>query len=236
MKIEISKNKDTPLKVGKTFGKWILQFSFLARREGRDLAYCLCDGCKEKFWVDYNNLKRGLTHRCISCGHAASREKVLFNNWGKIPSELEKVCLDRWYAILSRCEDPKSRSFSDYGGRGIRLSEEFLDGRVFSEYAAQLPNADVSKEIDRINNEKGYERGNIKWATRAEQCRNQRTTAQLVFKGGKICARTWAESHSKFAPTSVVRLAKLGLTGEEILAREKTPGTCPRKRRPQKTS
>lgn len=78
-----------------------------------------------------------------------------------------------WAAIKDRCRNPNNKKYDDYGGRGIFLQksweEDFLK---FYNYVGPKPGMGYS--IDRIDNNKGYEEGNVRWATTKEQRNNQR--------------------------------------------------------------
>lgn len=69
-----------------------------------------------------------------------------------------------------RCENPRTRNYHNYGGRGIqfRLSS-------FEEFFAELGPRPAGMSLDRIETDGHYEKGNIRWATRSEQRRNRRT-------------------------------------------------------------
>ena len=81
-----------------------------------------------------------------------------------------------WANIKNRCYNKNSHDYKYYGGRGITMSDEFSsDSVLFCEYVMSLPNS--TKEgytIDRINNDRGYERGNIRWASKQTQAINRR--------------------------------------------------------------
>jgi hypothetical protein len=47
--------------------------------------------------------------------------------------------------------------------------------------------------LDRKNNERGYEPGNIRWATRREQNRNNRRSRMVSFRGETMCVADWAD-------------------------------------------
>jgi hypothetical protein len=79
--------------------------------------------------------------------------------------------------IKARCLNPSHGHYAAYGGRGITLHPAWAQSmRAFIEgIKAEIgprPSPDFS--IDRIDNEKGYEPGNLRWATRSEQLRNRR--------------------------------------------------------------
>jgi hypothetical protein len=141
--------------------------------------------------------------------------------------------------MLSRCCDPASPAYARYGGRGIKVSEEFHDKRVFVEYCLTLPDCDKAisdkLEIDRIDNNGNYERGNLRFVSRRTNCENNGKTIHAEFEGELVAVRRWAETHSKFTPGTVVRLVQQGITLKQVLEREHgdNPGFRPRKRRGQ---
>lgn len=72
-----------------------------------------------------------------------------------------------------RCENPNNMAYPSYGGRGITFGfASIYDAVVYC--LTELGPIPVGKSIDRIDNEAGYEPGNIRWATPAEQARNKR--------------------------------------------------------------
>lgn len=96
------------------------------------------------------------------------------------------------YHMLQRCLNPKHPSYADYGGRGITVCDERRESAAaFVRYISPRPKG---MTLERIDNDRGYEPGNIRWATRAEQVRNRRNNIivqlgeeRLVLKDA--CAR-----------------------------------------------
>jgi hypothetical protein len=98
-----------------------------------------------------------------------------------------------YYAIFmgakSRCNNPNSTSWKDYGGRGIK----FLF-TSFEQFFAELgPKPSPKHSLDRIDNEGNYEPGNVKWSTRAEQHANKRRKRGKGYSWNKTDKR-WKAS------------------------------------------
>lgn len=138
-------------------------------------ARCVCTRCGTEVLVQKSNLIHGKTIQCKHCNVMAGHATVTRRLWGgRLPDSTDKWIKSRWDAIRYRCYDPTSKYYARYGGRGIKLSDEFLDPRVFVSYVKELPDARPDMQIDRIDNSKGYERGNLRWVSARENCNNRR--------------------------------------------------------------
>jgi len=82
------------------------------------------------------------------------------------------------------------------------------------EYTIALPNASPMLEIDRINNDGHYERGNLRFVTRAENVNNRRNTSMVVTPEGGIPAAQWKGPYSV---AIVNRYVRMGMTGAQII-------------------
>lgn len=81
-----------------------------------------------------------------------------------------------------RCERPKHSHYKDYGGRGIRVCEEWSEYIVFAEWARANGYTD-NLTIDRIDNNGNYEPSNCRWVTEKEQHNNKRSNRIIEYQG-----------------------------------------------------
>ena len=77
-----------------------------------------------------------------------------------------------WSHIKKRCLNPNHKQYNNYGGRGITISDDWLKFENFFNDMGLCPN---NYEIDRIDNNQGYFKGNCRWVDKKTNCRNKRT-------------------------------------------------------------
>ncbi len=85
----------------------------------------------------------------------------------------------KFRGLFDRCNNPKSKDYKNYGGRGIKCEwknfEDFWKD-MESGYAEDLT-------IDRINNDGNYSKENCRWITNKEQQSNKRNNVFLTYNG-----------------------------------------------------
>lgn len=80
-----------------------------------------------------------------------------------------------WCGIRDRCGNPRSTVYHYYGGRGIRVCDEWQRFEAFQAWAEQNGYAE-GLQIDRINTDGNYEPQNCRWVTQVQNIRNRRST------------------------------------------------------------
>lgn len=96
-----------------------------------------------------------------------------------------------YIAMLARCENPHHKSYPNYGGRGIKVCDEWKES--FRCFFNDMGSHIIGMTLERIDNNLGYSKENCKWATAKENARNTRRNHFLTFKGKTACISEWAE-------------------------------------------
>lgn len=116
--------------------------------------------------------------------------------------------LESYKGAKRRCTSPTHKNYDEYGGRGIefRFSSfgEFLDTLESSWFPGAT--------LERINNDGHYEVGNVRWATRSEQCRNTRRSVIYTHNGTTQTLTDWATALGISPRTLSERITKWGLS------------------------
>lgn len=158
----------TPMVIGARYGRLVVVGQSLARTTiGAVQWSCECD-CGERKDVEGSALRAG---RVSSCGclwqesqSTRSREHGLTGT----------LTYKSWQNAIQRCTNPNNPKYADYGGRGIRVCDRWVNS--FEAFFADMGERPVGLTIERKDNDGNYEPGNVRWATRKEQTRNRRCT------------------------------------------------------------
>ena len=84
-----------------------------------------------------------------------------------------------------RCSKPDAPDYDRYGGRGITVCDAWRNSfEAFYQDVGDRPGDGY--QLDRIDNNRGYEPGNVRWATLIEQANNKRTTRYVNYRGKQM--------------------------------------------------
>lgn len=87
-----------------------------------------------------------------------------------------------WLSMKRRCQSPKDKGYKNYGGRGITICQEWEDVSVFFEWAINNGYQN-GKELDRVDNNKGYSPDNCRFVNHFKNQRNRRNTLKYTYNG-----------------------------------------------------
>lgn len=132
------------------------------QRHRRWLVKCDCGSEKS---VREPHLTKGYTSSCGCLRKEVARESQITHGQTQNPA------FKSWRSMIDRCTNQKSHAWPRYGGAGITVCDRWLTLENFLQDMGPRP---PGTSIDRIDNTKGYEPGNCRWATAAEQARNTR--------------------------------------------------------------
>lgn len=196
---------------GRRFGR-LLVIEFVGKDKNRNTLWlCKCD-CGKETIVVRNSLNSGHTKSC-GCYLRESTKKR---------STKHDLCYTRiyliWKLMKRRCLYADCKEYKHYGGRGIKICDEWLD--VASFYRWSISNGyREDLKLERIDNNGNYEPSNCRWATPKEQANNKRTNRVLTFNGKTQTIAQWAdELHIK--PSTLYNRIWLGWDIERTLIRE----------------
>jgi hypothetical protein len=194
---------------GRTFGRWTV----LDRAERARYWNCVCE-CGNRREVFDSSLTTGSSP---SCG--CITRTVFAARWvthGHAGSGSRSIEFETWCRIRQRCENPRNPGFKNYGARGIAVCDRWReDFQHFLDDVGYRPGPGFS--LDRIDNERGYEPGNCRWATAKEQARNRRSSRFIVAHGQRKTVAEWSEL-TGVSPTTISRRLASGMTPEQAVA------------------
>jgi hypothetical protein len=180
---------------------------------------CKCDCGNEKAILQ-TSLESGNTKSC-GCGCEENRKRIMTKPGESKHKYSQETRLRKILTNMKmRCYNPHTKYFENYGGRGIRIGDEWLakDGAdAFCEWALNNGYAD-GLTIDRINNDGDYEPNNCRWVDRIAQMNNTRLTRYLTYEGKTQSVTLWAREKGMKPVTLISRLER-GWNVEDALTK-----------------
>ena len=141
---------------------------FRKQAEKRDGLSCMCKECMKIRDIGYR--KTTEYQKSQDKYHDSEKCKITMKKYlATLTGRLRRI----FTMAKQRCNNPKENMYYRYGGRGIQM--RFNSASEFVDYVInELGIADISGlEIDRVNNDGHYEKGNIRFVTHSENCSNR---------------------------------------------------------------
>lgn len=141
---------------------------------------CKCDCGKIKTYLGFD-LRKGKLRSC-GCRNPASAGD---HGMSRTPTYVA------WISMKSRCNLETSGAYKDYGGRGIRVCEEWNGPSGFPQFLADMGPRPDGCSLERIDNNGNYEPSNCRWATQKEQMNNRRANRYIEMDGRRQTLAQW---------------------------------------------
>lgn len=182
------------IQIGDIFGQWTILAVAPRKRNGRCLCRC---SCSRESMVSPYDLTSGKSVRCRTCANSLPMKKNRGRPYAKVRHR------NRFLGIvanaIARCTNPEHRRYKDWGGRGIKIHQPWIDDHAaFVEYLTTLEGSGNSKlVIDRIENDGHYEPGNLRFVTRSESQLNRRVESEHAYYMNHGLAKVFKNLHDK---------------------------------------
>jgi hypothetical protein len=123
-----------------------------------------------------------------------------------------------WKGMIARCHNVDDAAYRLYGARRIAVCDQWR--KSFEAFAEDVgPKPSAQHTIDRIDNDRGYEPGNVRWATAVEQSNNRRFITRLTVDGETLSANAWARRY-RIGRHTIMKRINAGWSHEQAV---KTP-------------
>lgn len=132
---------------------------------------------------------------------------------------MSRVCdnplYGRWNAMKQRCFNETNPKFHRYGGRGITITDEWLDFKGFEKWS-KLNGYKKELTLDRINTNGNYEPSNCRWVNQSVQQNNRNNNRIVSYEGKEYTLAELSDLHGVNQATLAQRLKK-GMSVKEAI-------------------
>ena len=172
---------------------------------------CQCE-CGNQTIVRNDSLKNGRSKSCGCYKNELSAKRIVDINKTHGMSYTPEYRI--WGKMHNRCSDKNSKSYGDYGGRGIKVCESWKEFENFYKDMGKRPEG---MSIDRIDVNGDYCPENCRWATIEEQSNNKRNNIYIDYNGETKTLSQWANHFDIPVWKLFQRLIRDNLTFEEAI-------------------
>lgn len=175
-----------------------------------------CD-CGKEIILPYSSLQY-----VKSCGCLRDECKKAFGKSAKKHGACGTVLYIRYCQMKQRCYNPNHAEYHRYGGRGIKICDEWRNSFESFKDWAYKNGFDESKDhfqcsLDRIDNDGDYEPSNCRFTDQRQQTLNRADTVVCEYMGNQYSALGFAKTFGVTSPTFVLKRLKKGISPDAIL-------------------
>lgn len=197
--------------IGERFGRWTVIGEPQAISK-QTMQLCRCN-CGTERMVMTRTLRN---QRSFSCGcfkDETTRQRSTTH--GESKTRLYRI----WFAMKRRCQDANQPCYHHYGGRGIRVCEEWNKGYPAFRVWALANGYRDDLTIDRIDCNGHYEPSNCRWITPKEQGFNRRNNHRVSAFGETKTLTEWTQDPrcAVISPNSIRNRIRAGWNSEAAI-------------------
>lgn len=198
--------------INKKFGRLTVVEELQQRnKHGKKVYKCVCD-CGNIRNVDGNSLRSGNTKSCGCLQREYAKSGKANRKHGFAKTRLDDI----YFEMKRRCYDDHKPKYKEYGARGIKVCDEWLNNKIkFFDWAINNGYKE-NLTIDRIDVNGNYEPSNCKWSTQKEQANNRRTNINITYNGKTQTVMQWAEELN-LNPKPMYKRYHAGWSAKDIL-------------------
>lgn len=208
----IHASRKIPNSVGKSFHKLtaIEELGFNNKNQREYLFRCNCGEEVIRLFKDVSSSKI----KSCGCGVVEAVKKSNTTH-GMTKTKI----YSRYKGMVSRCNYEKHHAYQRYGGRGIKVSNEWLGEDGFEKFYEWAMQNGYSEELslDRIDNNLGYSPENCRWTDAHTQANNRETSITFKFEGVEKSLMEWANDLELNYDSLWRRIKKYGYTFEDAI-------------------
>ena len=171
---------------GQTINHWYVIREVGRSKSGSATFLCRCLLCGKEKEVEGRSVRSGAS-TCCGCYHPKLKEVTRH----------EERLYGVWAGMRDRCNNPNCPQYKWYGGRGIKICEEWNDYLKFKEWAYANGYDDKAPKyqctIDRLDTNGDYSPDNCAWKTQKEQSNNMRSNRRITYNGITHTLQEWSE-------------------------------------------
>lgn len=182
--------------VGQVFGRLtVIERAGSPNNNARWKCRCECGRFSIVYGMDLRRAKQ------VSCGCLQTERRF---KHGMAQTRVYRV----WMQMRERCSNPNHKSWANYGGRGIKVCDEWMES--FESFIADMGQRPDGYWLERNNNNRGYSKDNCQWVTPRAQQNNKRTNRLLEIDGITKTFMEWSREYGVPWTTIRARIERYG--------------------------
>lgn len=208
---------------GQRYGR-LVALNDTGKRSSRNAIWLFMCDCGNVVERKSGEVRRGA---CSSCGclarEGASERMEQIRHLGTESSTKHGMTGSRewvsWDSMKQRCTNEAHKSYHNYGGRGIKVCQEWIDS--FEAFLKDMGERPEGMTLERVDTDGNYCPENCVWATRKQQANNRRSNHDLVHGGITKTVKQWSEEKGISDKAILYRL-KAGWSVEDAINKKTT--------------